>query len=130
MSDILRLRNRFAAAAVGTALFAAAYECFSHQVYSPYMILAFLFPLLGGVIPYSLLLTGSARQRFGIPERCLYPSGIAVLTVGSLFRGILEIYGTTSRLSAVYWIAGASLLLSGLLFFLLGRRRPRNGILQ
>ena len=115
MSEILRERNRFAAAAIGTAVFAAVYECFSHQVYSMFMILAFLLPLLGGVIPYTLLLISSAWQHVGIPARCLYNSGIAVLTVGSIFQGILEIYGTTNRLSTVYWLTGACLLLSGLL---------------
>ena len=45
-------------------------------------------------------------------------AGIATLTVGSLISGALEIYGTTSPLIVVYWIAGAALtLLGGLLFF-------------
>ena len=30
--------KRYAAAALGTALFAAVYECFSHRVYSSFMI--------------------------------------------------------------------------------------------
>lgn len=115
MTDLIRERRRYAAAALGTLAFAAIYECFSHQVFSPFMLLAFLFPLLGGVIPCTLLLRAPAGKRVDEFSRCLYRSGIAALTVGSLFRGILEIYGTTSCLSAVYWIAGIGLLLAGLL---------------
>lgn len=33
------------------AIFAAIYEHFSHQVYSPYMICAFLFPVCLGIVP-------------------------------------------------------------------------------
>ena len=97
-------RSRYAVAAAGTALFGAVYECFSHQVYSKAMIFAFLIPLLGGLIP--------CRDRPSERSRSLWDAGLAALTVGSVFRGILEIYGTTSRLSAVYTGAGA--ILAGL----------------
>ena len=45
----------------------------------------------------------------------LWHFGISALTVGSLFSGALEIYGTTSRLTAVYWLAGGVCLLLSLL---------------
>ena len=115
MTAMIRERNRYAASVIGTLLFAVIYECFSHQVYSRYMLLAFLFPLLGGLIPYTILLRSSARKQVDGFGRSLYDSGIAAWTVGSLFQGILEIYGTTNQLSAVYWIAGAGLVLAGLL---------------
>ena len=35
-------RNRWLGAAAFTLLFALVYECFSHQVYSGFMLLAFL----------------------------------------------------------------------------------------
>lgn len=44
--------------------------------------------------------------------------GIAVLAVGSVFRGVLEIYGTTNRLAVVYPVAGTALLCAGLVTFL------------
>ena len=107
-------RNRWLGAAAFTLLFALVYECFSHQVYSGFMLLAFLFPLLGGALPYALLARASRRAQPGVLSRCLYDSGLAALTAGSVFRGVLEIYGTTSRLEAVYWICGTALCLFGL----------------
>ncbi len=41
-------------------VFGLIYECFSHGVYAPAMYLAFLIPLLGGLIP-SLILWGRTR---------------------------------------------------------------------
>ncbi len=121
--SLTRARNHYAAAALGTALFAAVYECFSHQVYSGFMIFAFLFPLLGGVLPCSLLLREDRRLRPGPVGRCLYASAVAAFTAGSLFQGILEIYGTTSHLSRIYWLAGTALLLSSLLLYAFERER-------
>ncbi len=126
MSGMICERNRYAAAVIGTLLFAAVYECFSHQVYSRFMLLAFLFPLLGGLLPCTILMKTSLWRHIGIFGRSLYHSGIAAWTVGSLFQGILEIYGTTSRLSAVYWITGAGLLLAGLLCCIMDALRPRR----
>lgn len=103
--------------AVLCALFGAVYEHFSHEVFSPFMLYAFGFPLAGGAVPFSVLAL-YARRLPGRVSRNLYHSGIASLTVGSLMQGVLEIYGTTSRLLRVYWIAGAVLLLSGIAAYL------------
>ncbi len=116
-------RRRYIAAAVFTALFGAVYEFFSHQVYSMFMLLAFLVPLLGGVLPISLLIESDENRRPGVLSRCLYGSAVAVFTAGSLFQGILEIYGTTSYLSRVYWISGALLLMFALLLYALQLKR-------
>ena len=83
------------------------------------MILAFLYPLLGGLMPATLLLPAKAELQPGEWTRSLWGAGIASLTLGSLFRGVLEIYGTTSRLSAVYPVLGWTLLALGLLFWIL-----------
>jgi len=48
----------------------------------------------------------------------LWGSGIATLTVGSVFHGILDIYGTTGSLSKVYFIVGAVLLLVAVMTFI------------
>ena len=118
---LIKERDRYAAAAIFTAFFSIVYEMFSHQVYSGFMLCAFLFPLVGGVIPFSFLAI-SGRPEPSVLSRCLYGSGIAALTAGSIFRGVLEIYGTTSRLSAVYWLLGGSLVLLGLLIHFTGRK--------
>ena len=93
-------------------LFGAVYECFSHEVYSYFMLYAFVFPLLLGVLPFFL------RFRLGrpFPRRAaveLILSGMAFLTVGSLVQGVLEIYGTTSPLMIGYWISGLVLTAGG-----------------
>ena len=99
------------------ALFGAVYESFSHGVFSYFMLYAFAFPLVLGGLPFFLM----AFSRCPLPGRAalnLYHSGIAALTVGSIFQGVLEIYGTTNRLIAVYWAAGALLTAGGILLYL------------
>jgi len=94
------------------AAFGAIYELFSHEVYSYFMLYAFLFLLIGGTLPFFVL----ACSRVRLPDEIacgLYHAGIAALTVGSLFTGVLDIYGTTNRLTAVYWIVGAGLVVLG-----------------
>jgi len=109
-----RLRDRYLFATAGCLVFGAVYELFSHRVYSPWMIFAFLIPFTGGVLPCTALWMVPRIPRPGVWSRRLWNSGVAVLTAGSLFRGILEIYGTTNRLEAVYWTAGAALAVAGL----------------
>ena len=101
------------ATALFVALFGAIYEHFSHEVYSYSMIYAFAIPLVLGVLPYLIM----ALKDKGQPGRTflnLWNAGIITLTVGSLFKGVLDIYGTTNRLLTVYPIAGGVLLLAGL----------------
>ena len=98
------------------ALFGAVYEVFSHGVYSYYMLYAFAFPLAGGTFPF--LAISLFRKRYPeIVVRNICHSGIATLTVGSIIQGVLEIYGTTNRLTGLYWIVGIILLLAGMIFY-------------
>ncbi len=95
-------------------LFSMVYEHFSHGVYSDYMIYLFLFPLSGGVLPFAVI---GLMDRLYFPGRIslnLYNSGIATLSVGCCFKGVLEIYGTTSYYMPVYWIVGTVLTASGI----------------
>ncbi len=124
--ELMQRRDRWLLATAGTVFFAAVYECFSHQVYSRAMILAFLYPLLGGFIPATLLMLAKAKLQPGEWTRSLWDAGIASLTLGSLFRGVLEIYGTTSRLSAVLPVLGWTLLALGLISWVLELRRPEK----
>lgn len=103
-------------------LFGAVYERFSHDVYSYYMIYAFLFPLLGGAIPF-LGLHFCKKAPPGKVSCHLYHAGIATLTVGSFFQGALEIYGTTKRLIVIYWWLGAVLVLAGIVVYIFGSRK-------
>lgn len=99
-------------------LFGAVYEYFSHEVYSYFMLYAFVFPLAGGALPFFAM----AFCRIPMPNRAsrnLYHSGIAALTIGSLFEGVLEIYGTTNRLVSVYWILGILFVLTSVFIYCL-----------
>ena len=95
------------------AFFGAVYELFSHGVYSYFMLYAFAFPLALGTLPE--ILRGLRGAEPSPISAQLWGAGVAALTVGSIFRGILDIYGTSSPLSIVYWIVGGALLLSGAL---------------
>ena len=113
----------YLAAALFAALFGGIYEQFSHGVYSNFMIYAFAFPLAGGTLP--CLLTGEGARKAHPAAGNLWGAGIAALTVGSLFRGALDIYGTTSPLTGVYWVAGGLLLAAAALVRLAaGRSAP------
>ena len=97
------------------ALFSLVYERFSFGVWSGFMVFAFAASLVLGVLPWAVN-TALARPISPDPSaRQLWNAGIAVLTVGCLFRGILDIYGTTSALGTVYWIVGPVLLLASIL---------------
>ena len=99
-------------AALFCALFGAVYEAFGHGVYSYGMLYAFAFPLALGVFPLYLIDVLHAPYP-GKALRNLWHAGIAALTTGSIVTGILEIYGTTNPLTAVYWILGAVFLGAG-----------------
>ena len=95
-------------ATVLTAGFGFIYEQFSHGVYSVKMIYAFAVPLVLGVLPLFWMI----RHGKTASEETLlcWHCGLAAWTVGLLFCGALEIYGTDNRLAVVYWLAGALLM--------------------
>lgn len=92
------------------ALFGAVYEMFSHEVYSGFMIYAFAVPLVLAVLPLAWMLLKDRKSIPVLPARRLWNYGVITLTVGSLFRGVLEIYGTTNQLAYVYPAAAVLLL--------------------
>ena len=104
-------------ASIFCALFGAVYEYFSHEVYSPYMLYAFAFPLVLGCLPFLIFSYFGEALYPPLFARQLYHSGIATLTVGSIFVGVLEIYGTTNSLSVIYFAAGVMLVAAALAVF-------------
>ena len=99
------------------AAFGAGYEWFSHGVFSYYMLYAFMIPLLGGVIPFYCALYFGGKF-YGRMARRFHHFGISTLTVGCIFCGVLEIYGTTNRLTILYFIVGGIFVLLGILVHL------------
>ena len=153
--DMLHDAFLFLIAGIASAAFGLIYEFFSHEVYSFYMIYAFLIPLVPGTLLNLVIVWRAVRkekylrnkedaerramkaaeaepyedseERGGISAgteaqagagaffpgpftRHSWNSGLAALTIGSIFKGVLDIYGTTNKLIAVYPIAAAVLL--------------------
>ena len=110
----IRIAYRYLLATMACAVFGAVYEVFSHGVYAYGMLYAFAWPLIGGVLP-ALLMARGDKPLPAEAARLLWHFGLSALTVGCFFSGALEIYGTASDLTVVYWLAGgACLLLSAL----------------
>lgn len=131
----------FLIAGIVCAVFGMIYELFSHEVYSFYMIYAFLIPLVPGALLNLVIAWLAVRKekRLRIREaaepretrvgtgiffpgrftRFAWNAGIAALTVGSIFKGVLDIYGTTNKLIAVYPLVAAILLCAAVFSFLL-----------
>ncbi|MPM91163.1 hypothetical protein SDC9_138290 [bioreactor metagenome] len=92
------------------------------------MVYLFLFPLIGGVLPYAGI---GFINKLCFPGRValnLYNSGIATLTVGGCFKGVLEIYGTTSDYILFYWIAGIALTISGVAIYIFSMAKQSKNI--
>jgi hypothetical protein len=118
-------------------VFAKIYGLFSHGVYSVFMSYAFLLPLTLIFLPKFInLCTGKRlwnlsletvdkeerekKQFFFSLASFLWKSGVAVLTVGSIYKGVLEIYGTSGTFEWIYFAVGLlALVLGGIGIFLL-----------
>ena len=109
------------------AVFGAVYELFGHGVFSFFMAFCFLPPLILGAAPFfAVYLCGK-----GMPKRLafnVYNSGIATITVGFVYRGVIEIYGTTNKLAHLYSGVGALFMLSGAIIWLVDVIRNKKTI--
>lgn len=83
------------------------------------MIYAFAFPLAGGTLPFLLISLSRPKRYPGAVAQNLYHSGVATLTVGSIIRGVLDIYGTTNSLTQLYWFIGVVLMGAGTVSFMM-----------
>lgn len=99
------------------AVFGVIYESFANGVYTFFMLGAFLFPLVPGLLPCLLCALKPPSLYPDALPRTVWHSAVATLTVGSLYKGVLVIYGTSNKWELVYWIAGAALALAAILLF-------------
>ena len=76
------------------------------------MIFAFAIPFVLGVIPCVIASKTGCRVPAAYTTQ-LYAGGVMALTVGSVMKGVLDIYGTTNQKIILYPIAGAALLIAG-----------------
>ena len=120
-TKILKMAFGYLAAAIFMALFGGIYEIFSHQVYSYYMIYAFGFPLVMGLLPALAIVVFDLR----IPEDNtirLWNYGVATLTIGSAMKGVIDIYGTTNRLMIVYPLVAVILIIAAVIHGFITRK--------
>ena len=112
----IKKNKMYLIATISTIIFSTIYECFSHGVYSKYMIFAFIFPLLGYIM--ATIYKHNLIKKF--PNKIstnLFDASLATLTTGGLLQGFLEIYGTTNSLIILYPITGLSLCLISLIIY-------------
>ena len=100
-------------------LFGAIYEMNSNNVFSPAMYLAWIIPCVLGVGVYLVLTYSPIKQVPGTLVECIYNFGVAMLTVRSIFIGVIEIYGTTNRaMVAIYTVLAWLFIIVGLGLYL------------
>lgn len=118
-------------------VFAKIYGIFSHGVSSVFMSYAFLLPLSLIFLPKLLnLCTGNRLWNGSLDTEeeegkkiflsslasFLWKSGVAVLTVGSLYKGVLDIYGTSGSFEWIYLVVGIVTLAVGGISALLAKK--------
>ena len=97
-------KKSYIIAVVITLMFGFIYEQFSHDVYSNYMMFAFVIPLIGYILH---LITKIDSE--------VYDCGIVTITLYSILKGVFEIIGITNKYIIIYLIVGILLTLISLL---------------
>lgn len=100
-------------------IFGRVYEIFSHDVYSKFMMNAFLIPMFLGCFTSFVIWRLKINKYFNRLSVNLYNAGVATLSVYSIFRGILEIYGTTNVLINIYLYVAICLIISSVIALLI-----------
>ena len=115
--DIKRTIIKYIFFTIFILVFGQIYEHFSFGVISNYMIYAFLIPLILGLLINTIIyFTKIVSSKMG---SCLYNNGIITLTVGSILRGVLDIYGTTNMYLKIYLYAGVLLIIAGIILYII-----------
>ncbi|MBP5574614.1 MAG: hypothetical protein J6X50_02585 [Bacilli bacterium] len=105
-----------------TALFGIIYENYSHNVFNADMSFAWAWLLGFGVGVYTLLTFLPIEIVPGTIPSSIYNFGVGMITVRSIFIGIIEIYGNAGvakeELLMAYLVIFHVFLISGLLMYL------------
>jgi hypothetical protein len=125
---LAKTAGAYAAVAAGCIAFSRIYSLLGHGAHSAAMIRAYLYPLLGGVLPFILICL--LAPQFVLPRHfrlCYnaYHSGLAALLAGSLLQGVYEIAGTGSPGTTILKAGGMLLLLLSILYYLYNLYRRR-----
>ena len=83
--------------------FSRIYEAFSFGETSVHMHYLFAAPLVGGIL---LAIFLKFLPQFSRISLNLWNSAVAIITAGTLFRGIVNLSGRSTTLDAPYWYVG------------------------
>ena len=92
--------------------FSRIYEAFSFGETSVHMHYLFAVPLIGGIL---LAIFLKALPFFSRLSLNLWNSAVAIVTTGTLFRGIVNLSGRSTTLDAPYWYVGIGFVVLALL---------------
>ena len=92
--------------------FSRIYEAFSFGETSVHMHYLFVVPLIGGFLLAILL---KALPQFSRISFNLWNSAVAIITAGTLFRGIVNLSGRSTTLDTPYWYVGISFAILAIL---------------
>lgn len=105
-------------------IFSRIYESLSYGEVSVFMHYMFCATLVGGILLLGLL---QVKPNLSRMTYNLWNSGIATITAGCLFRGIINLTGRSTTLDQPYWYVGAGFLaLSLITLFISDTRRTRQ----
>ena len=105
-------------------IFSRIYESLSYGEVSVFMHYMFCATLVGGIVLLGLL---QVKPNLSRMTYNLWNSGIATITAGCLFRGIINLSGRSTTLDQPYWYVGAGFLaLSLITLFISDTRRTRQ----
>ena len=125
-ADLKKAQRIYLVVSVFCVVFSMVYESFSHNVYSPYMVFAVAFPLIGGmtVTEWVRALPDCMQPNKEIAQ--IYNLGLVTLMVGSIVKGILDIYGTEHPLIKYYMYVGVLFLIAAIVLwmFVVTKRKP------
>lgn len=105
--------------------FSRIYEAFSFGETSVHMHYLFAVPLVGGVLLTMFL---KVLPQFSRMSLNLWNSAVAILTTGTLFRGIVNLSGRSTTLDAPYWYVGIGFVVLALLSIVINPIRLKKNV--
>ena len=106
-------------------IFSRIYEAFSFGETSVHMHYLFAVPLVGGVL---LIMFLKVLPQFSRMSLNLWNSAVAILTTGTLFRGIVNLSGRSTTLDAPYWYVGIGFVILALLSIVINPIRLKKNV--
>ena len=105
--------------------FSRIYEAFSFGETSVHMHYLFAVPLVGGIL---LTIFLKVLPQFSRMSLNLWNSAVAILTTGTLFRGIVNLSGRSTTLDAPYWYVGIGFVILALLSIVINPIRLKMNV--